>query len=483
MKLFKRFKKFFTKRRFKKFYHTLVNFINKRPVTSFLGVLLLLFLFILLGNILSNRQKEQKPPIIVKSVNVYKIGVAPRITVQAKIEKSGVVKITSLAGGVVESINVREGDVINKGTNLISLASNYVGGNAPLAQAALAQTQYKNVLDTFNTQKDLIQKQKDLANKTENNSEELRNISEQSINETKNLLNLDQDIINNLDQNLTSYEASNSAGQNNALILQTKQLKSQFQAAINGLNQSIRSTEFQSSDINPPSDLARLQRDIALKQLDIQEKTLNLNKEIVRLQSVLAGINADVMHPGAPFSGKIERIYVKIGQAVTPGTPLLLISGDGKEINAIALISENIAKNVSKTEASTLYFGRTSYDEHPFFISTEATDNQLFSVQYLIPDEFSKSVFDGEYISVNIPIGYPDTARTIPYVPLDAIYQSQEQAYLLVAEKGKAVSRTVKLGQIYGGFVEIVSGLKSGDQVILNRNIIAGDSVSPGYGY
>lgn len=483
MKLFKRFKNFFTKRKFKKFYHKLINLINKRPITSFLGVLFLLFLIILLGNILSNRQKEQKPQIIVKSVSVYKIGVAPRITVQAKIEKSGVVKITALTGGVIESINVTEGDVVDKGINLITLASNYIGGNAPLIQAALAQTQYKNVLDTFDTQKDLIQKQKDLANKTEDNSEELRNISEQSINETKNLLNLDQDIVNTLDQNLTSYEASNSAGQNNALILQTKQLKSQFQAAINGLNQAIKSTEFQSSDTNPPADLARLQKDIALKQLDIQEKTLNLNKEISRLQSVLAGINAEVMHPGAPFSGKIERIYVKIGQAVTPGTPLLLISGDGKEVNAIALISENIAKNVSKTETSTLYFGKTSYDEHPFFVSTEATDNQMFSIQYLVPGEFSKAVADGEYISINIPIGYPDTDRTIPYVPLDAIYQSQDQAYLFVIEKKKAVSRTVKLGQVFGRFVEIVSGLKSGDQVILNRNIIAGDDVSPGYGY
>lgn len=483
MNLFDRTKNIFSKRRLTRFYQRLVRFIKKRPVLSFFVVLFLLFLIILLGNILSGGQKEQAPQTVVKPVQVYRIGVAPRVTVQAKIEKSGVVRITALAGGVIETINVIEGDVVGKGTNLVSLVSNYAGGNAPLVQAAIAREQYKNVLDTFQIQKDLIQKQRDLANKTENNAEDLRNISEQSINETRNLLNLDQDIVNTLDQNLTSYEASNSAGQNNALILQTKQLKSQFQAAINGLNQAIRSTEFQSSDTNPPADLARLQKDIALKQLDIQEKTLDLNKEIARLQSVLAEINAEVMHPRSPFPGKIERIYVKVGQAVIPGTPLLLISGDGKEINAVALVSENIARNVSKIEESILYFDNIAYNAHPFFISTEATDNQLFSVQYLVPDEFSKVVADGEYISISIPIGYPDTNRTIPYVPLDSIYQSQDQAYLFVVEKNKAISRTIKIGQVFGRFVEIVSGLKSGDQVVLNRNIIDGDSVSPSYIY
>lgn len=481
--MFKRFKDIFSKKRFARYYKRIVLFIKKRPVLSFLAVLFLLFLIILLGNILTSRQKVQTPQKITKPVQVYRIGVAPRITVQAKIEKSGVVKITALAGGVIEAINVTEGDNVEKGTNLISMTSNYGGGNAPLVQAEIAHQQYKNVLDTFQTQKDLIQKQRDLANKTEENAEDLRNISNQSVSETQNLLNLDQDIINTLDQNLSNLQSSNSNGQNDALILQTKQLKSQFQAAINGLNQSLRNTQFQSSDTNPPADIARIQRDISLKQLDIQEKTLELNKEVSRLQSVLADINAEVMHPRAPFSGKIERVYTKAGQAITPGTPLLLISGNKEEITAVALVSESIARNVSQIEDSVLYFNKTTYSERPFFISDEATDNGAFSIHYLVPIDFSRIVADGDYISISIPIGYPDTDITIPYVPLDVIYQTQDQAYLFVIEKGKAVSKTVKLGQVFGRFVEIVSGLKAGDQVILNRNIISGDLVSPSYNY
>jgi len=481
MKLLLKIKKFFSKKKIKKYYGRSVKFINQRPILSFVGVLILLLLIIFLGTLISAPKKTEETKPLAKSVQVYKIGVAPRVTVQAKIEKSGVVKIVALAGGVVESINVNEGDEVFQGANLVTLVSNYAGGNAFALQAQIAQAQYKNVLDTFDGQNDLIKKQRDLANSVETNADKLREISEQSISETQNLINLDQDILNTLDQNLGDLEESNTSGQNDALILQTKQMKSQFLTALNGLNQMLRNTQYQASDTNPPADIARQQKDIALKQLDIQEKSLALNKEISRLQAVLAEVNSALMHPTAPFAGRVERIYARNGQAVSPGTPLLLLSGSKGNVEAVAMVSENLAKNVSRLESSTLYFGNNSYGELPFYISNEATDNQLFTIQFSIPDNFKNRVTDGGYISVSIPIGYPNTSQTIPYVPLDAIYQSQEQAYLYVAEKGKAVSKTVKLGQVYGRFVEIKSGLVGGDQVILNRNIIAGDLVSPAY--
>ncbi len=474
-------KRFFTLKTFSGYYRTLTTFIKRRPITSFIAGLGLLFLTMILGTIITPKQKPVTPKPIVKSVQIYKIGTAPRLTVQAKIEKSGVIKLTSLTSGVVESINIREGDTVGKGANLITLASNYAGGNAPLIQAAIAERQYATVRDTFKTQKELIQKQRDVANNSEVNAEKLRDISNQSIGETQDLLNQDQDIISTLNHNLDNYVATNSGGVNDAIILQTKEMRSQFQSAINGLNQALRSTQYQSSDANPPAEIARIQKEITLKQLDIQEKTLELNKEVTRLQAVLAEVNAAVMHPTAPLPGTVQRIYVREGQAVSPGTPLLLLSGNSEAVTAVALVSENIAKNVSFIENSTLYFGSHAYDEFPFFVSTEATDSQLFSIQFTVPTNFINQVADGEFISVTIPLGYPNTNSAIPFVPLDALYQSQEQAYLFVVNNGKAVSRVVNIGQVFGRYAEISSGLKSSDQVILNRNIIAGDLVSINY--
>ena len=39
------------------------------------------------------------------------------------------------------------------------------------------------------------------------------------------------------------------------------------------------------------------------------------------------------------------------------------------------------------------------------------------------------------------------------------------------------MSQEVVLGEVVGSYVEVIEGLNEGDQVILNRNIIAGDSV------
>jgi multidrug efflux pump subunit AcrA (membrane-fusion protein) len=40
------------------------------------------------------------------------------------------------------------------------------------------------------------------------------------------------------------------------------------------------------------------------------------------------------------------------------------------------------------------------------------------------------------------------------------------QDFILVAENGKAIKKIVKLGQISGDKIEIVSGLKAGDQLV-----------------
>ena len=46
---------------------------------------------------------------------------------------------------------------------LASLSTDYYGNNAAWVQKELAQTQYDNVLDTYDTQVEVINKQKELA--------------------------------------------------------------------------------------------------------------------------------------------------------------------------------------------------------------------------------------------------------------------------------------------------------------------------------
>ena len=95
-----------------------------------------------------------------------------------------------------------------------------------------------------------------------------------------------------------------------------------------------------------------------------------------------------------------------------------------------------------------------------------------------MPTEYASSLTDKGYIDVELPIGYPDTSATIPFVPIESVYQSRDEAYVYVNEKGIAKTRKVTLGEVYGSYVQVNGGLKTGDSVIVNRNIINGDHVS-----
>lgn len=458
----------------KKFYSKGTAFIKKRPLISFLFVLGLLLIVLITGQLFQKRTIDSVAKQQVKSVTIFSLGEAPKATFQAKIEKSGVVKIIAQTGGVVQKISVQEGTKVWKGQQLISLASNYQGGNAGSVQRQIAQKQYQNVLDTFEQQKDVIQKQKDSVNISAENAEKMREISRKSIDETNALINANQTQLDQMKQSLDTLITTNP---NDPSIPTLQSGINQLQGGINQLRQAGRSVDYSSSNDNPPAKLENLQKDIAIKQLEVQEKGLELHKEVTRLQVSLAYINESLMYPASPFSGIVERVYVKQGQLVSPGTLLATVTATAVSATAILNVPEKIAKIIMQGEPSELLINDKKVAVVPYYVSSQATEGQLYSVFYDVPEGYQSDVADGEYVAIRVPVNPITVIPTDPFVPIDAVYQTQDQAFLLVEKNGKAQSKIVKLGNVYGSYVEVLSGVGSGDQIILDRNVIAGDRV------
>lgn len=313
-----------------------LKFVDRKPFTSFFIALGILLLLIVSGNTIANfTKKEETKPIVVKNAQVYRIGSSPKVSLQGQVEKSGVYRIVAQTAGIVSSVNLSEGDKVSKGQSIISLSSNYQGGNIPALQASLAQRQYKNILDTYETQKSILGDQKSIATLSASNSDRLRDISRQNLDDTNSLINLNQDILNTLNSQLGILESTNVGGSNNADILQTKQLISQLQSGLSQLRASSRGLSFQADSANPPSQISEISKNMTLKQLDVQLKALDLNREVGRIQSAIAGVSASFMNPAAPSAGTIDRIYVNQGDSVSPGTLLALVSGNKQESNVI----------------------------------------------------------------------------------------------------------------------------------------------------
>lgn len=447
-------------------------------MVSFFIALALLFGIIALNSALTPQPKEAETKTQVKEVSTYKIGSVPKMSFSAKVDKVGVIQIVSQTPGIVSAVNVTEGQTVWRGTNLISMGSNYSGSNPISVQTKLARIQYQNIQDTYQIQKDLIGKQRELADISREDASKQREITDKSLDETRNLLSLNDSIVSSIDSSLQALETGNTDGVNNEAILQTKQLKSQFQSATNQIRQGLRLSEYQENSDNPPAKISEIQNEIAKKQLGLQEKSLELSKETSALQLRLAQISEANFFPVSPFKGTVQKVHVAVGENVNPGTPLVTISGENKEAKVVALVPNNVAKNISKLEDTVLKIDGKSYPVAPEFVSLEATDGLQYSITYPLPEDAYDSVTNSQYISIDLPIGYPDTTKAFPNIPIDIVFQTQDGSYVYVIEDGVAKNRKIDLGDVTGKYVAVTGGLKEEDQIILDRFIITGQPVS-----
>lgn len=471
-------------------YHSGVRFIKKYPLRSFFLSLILLLAVLSIGRLLSKTPDTITPQNQIKNITVFRSTGFPKASFQAKIEKTGIIKIVAQTSGVVQDIPVKNGQQISKGQNVISLATNYNGGNAQSVQSAIAQKQYQNTLDSFGTQVGAIEKQREIANTTADNAQELRDIAEDTANDTR-------DQINDLSSKINAIETQIQSIQTNIInqtapvptglaptqekLAQLESQKTQLTATINQLRSAQRNTEYQANEDKPPAELSRLQKELTNSQLDIQKKSLETGKEVARLQSALAYISASVMYPVSPFDGTIEKIHVKIGQVVNPGTILATITSTDVTTTATALVPQAVAQQIAIDEKSEIIINNKKIPATPTHISTQATDGQLYSVYFDITGVEQNYISDGDYVTVNIPLGeikeISTKPPTDPLIPVDAIYLTQEKAQLLIVKNGKAEARTVTLGNVYGSYVEVFTGISDTDLVIMDRNVISGDKV------
>lgn len=448
-------------------------FSEKKPLTSFFIALGLLFLIIALGStIFRTRVSEQKTTFTPKNVTIYSLGEVPSINVQATVKKSGVVTIVAQTPGIVSKIHVKEGSEIAKNKTILSLSSNYKGDNAPSVQRQVAGTMYKNTKETHDIQTVLIQRQRDFANRQSENSEELRRLTRISIDETRTLVNLNSEIIRSI-----QIAIQNAPPGSDISMLQQQQ--AQLQAGQNQLQSGLRMSEYQVDETRPIVDLERINRDIALAQLDLQQKALKFSLQSAALQLKLAQIQEANMFPSSPFPAIVQKIHVKVGESVNPGTPLATIAGFEGTIIIDAKVPKEIAQKVPLSKEATIVVADNTIKVTPFYVSTEATEGQLYSVLFSL-DKSSTNLFtDSSYVTVSLPVG-DATGGSIPFIPVDSVFQTQNEAYVYVVKDNKAVSKRVKLGQVIGSYVTVEEGLLPNDKVILNRNVVDGDQISIG---
>lgn len=458
--------------------------IDKRPMVSFFGILAIIIILIIVGNFLrkpapASEEAEKQP----KTVDIFSIGKAPRMTLSGKVEKTGALKIVAQSPGVVQMINVLEGARVYKGQTLIGLSTNYQGGNISSVSRQLAEKSATSTEENYPAQMALIARQKEAAEQGDINADEMRAISTSSIQATRDLIALNQEILNSIDQQISFLQSQPSTPEIEATILGAKQGKAGVSSGLMGLKTALASAEYQSTAGNPPEKLSDLGKDIAIGQLQLQEKSLNLAKEVSQLNLRIAQISESLMYPASPCKGTLERVHVNLGQAINPGQPVASIVCDKNVANVVVLVSGDVARELSRLETSKMIAGDTILELMPRYISSEPTDGALHSVLFTLPEDIGDRLGNSTSIKVEVPVGNASSTASVPYVPIDAVFQTQASSILYVASQSAegawtAQGKEVTLGQVFGSYVEVQKGLSTSDQVILNRNVISGDKVA-----
>lgn len=224
------------------------------------------------------------------------------------------------------------------------------------------------------------------------------------------------------------------------------------------------------------SSLTDTEQDIALEQLKKDRATRRSTLEQNALTLQISNLSDAVLKPKTFATGTVQSISVKRGDIVSAGQVLATISAPLGATTLETFLDPETARLFDPTQEAVLTIGDTTLSLLPTYFAQTENENGLFSVLFTLSPDMTSKITNGEFLRMNLPLKKGMPSFTL--VPLDAVFQDDAEAWVLVEQDGKAVAKQVTLGNLYGSFASLLSGLEENDRILLNRSIVAGDSVS-----
>lgn len=215
-------------------------------------------------------------------------------------------------------------------------------------------------------------------------------------------------------------------------------------------------------------DLAKATKKIGMENLDLKRITSELNVDIAR-----AGEQS--FAPFAPFSGRVEALFVSPGDFVTPGTPIATVTGNTAHSIIRAEVPSSLALLIDAKGTHTVTL--PSGEKFPVtlsYLSKSAVSANAFQATFVLPDTEASTLGDAFTLVMTLALRTTDAI----FVPLSAIEMTRDHATTLIEQDGRARQISVTPGEVIGNYIEITEGLSTGDRIILDRSIRPGDAIT-----
>ena len=200
------------------------------------------------------------------------------------------------------------------------------------------------------------------------------------------------------------------------------------------------------------SGYARAQAAVSTAEQTIKEVEVNLEYSTVK----------------SPLSGVVVRKFVQVGDMATPGAPLFTVEQQDS-IEVVVMVGEGDqafvrpgAEVAVEIEALEHAAPGLAYARVKASIPAADANSHSFQVKVIVPNP-EGYIKTGMFARVRFEKGH----RPGLLVPAQAIVQHGQLKGVYIIRQGRARLRWVRLGKIWKGGIEVLSGLNSGDQVII----------------
>ena len=208
-------------------------------------------------------------------------------------------------------------------------------------------------------------------------------------------------------------------------------------------------------------DKTRIAADSGKARIAAQQAKVDETRALYQLKKS----QLEALHVRAGINGVLQLVPVEEGQHVTPGTNLARVA-DPKKLKAEIKIAETQAKDVALGQKASIDTRNGIVGGHVSRIDPSVV-NGTVTVDVSIDEPLPPGARPDLSVDGTITI---ENLRNVLYVgrPVHGQSDSTIGLFKLVDDGSEAVRVNVKLGRSSVNTIEILDGLKVGDQVILS---------------
>jgi len=166
----------------------------------------------------------------------------------------------------------------------------------------------------------------------------------------------------------------------------------------------------------------------------------------------------------APFDGLVANVEVQDRDAVQPNAPLLTVV-DLSEYEIEVRIPDSYADDVAPGLPAVIELGGKPWEGELTAVSPEVTNSQVQGTIHFagqVPDGLRQS----QRVSVRLVLDRRPNVLKVPRGPF--LDSSGGRRIYVLADDGLATLREIRTGASSVGEIEIVDGLRAGEQVVLS---------------